>query len=48
MQLGNWSVANAIEYGYLRVSADPQSFVAEFVVGNSGVVIDKTALTPWW
>lgn len=46
-RIGNWSVAHANEFGYLRVKSTAESMTCQFIMNRNGEVYDEFILKPW-
>jgi acid phosphatase type 7 len=46
-QIGNWSIAHADEYGYLRLRSTYDTLNAEFVLNRNGDVFDSFSVPHW-
>ena len=46
-EIGNWSVANADDYGYLRLAATKNSLTVGFVLNTNGEIFDEFQV-PFW
>ncbi|RLN54878.1 hypothetical protein BBJ28_00002921 [Nothophytophthora sp. Chile5] len=44
---GNWSIRHVNEYGYLRITTDPEIMRVQFILNKNGNVYDEFAITPW-